>query len=110
MQFLIEHSSTIYIIVIFIFLINNLGNAFLGRWLAAEKHRDSTAWFWICLFLGIPALLVLGLSQTIDIRKIAHRINESITPDMSVTWECPRCSIKNPNNLYTCKECGYKLA
>ncbi|MCL2175015.1 MAG: hypothetical protein FWB73_03110 [Treponema sp.] len=110
LEFYAENSTTIVIICVVIFTAIVLGRAFLGSWLANEKGRSSGTWFWLCLFFGIPALIALGFSQDIDIRKIAHKIERANNPDMSVTWKCPKCGIENPNNLYTCSGCGYKLA
>jgi len=110
LKFFTEYSSVVNAMIICGFLTFILGQAFLGRWLANEKCRDQGTWFWLCLFFGIPALLALGFSPTIDIRKIAQKIEASNSYDMSVMWKCPKCNMENPNNLYVCKTCGYKLA
>ncbi|MDR0302346.1 MAG: hypothetical protein LBI04_08570 [Treponema sp.] len=104
--------SKMYLIFIAIVLAFALAQAFLGYWLASEKGRSPKAWFWLCLFFGIPALITLGLSPqavSLNVKKIVQKKEESLSHDMSVSWNCPKCNKENPNDSYTCKSCGYKL-
>jgi len=110
LEFYSKNIAIIYTVIALIYLANVLVQAFLGRWLANEKGRSSDAWFLLCLFFGIPALIALGFSPNIDIRRIDHKIERANNPDMSVTWKCPKCNTENQNNLYICNGCGYKIA
>ena len=53
---------TYFLIPLAIIVIMVLGNAFLGCWLAGKKGYSQVAWFYLCFFLGIFALLVLGFA------------------------------------------------
>ena len=105
-EFFSKYSSIIYTVIFLIYLTAILGQAFIGRWLANEKGRPSSTWFWLCLFFGIPALIALGFSQNKDIRKITHKIEKANNPDMPITWVCPKCYTENQNNLSKCGGCG----
>ena len=104
-----KYNFTIWAITIVFFLTAVLGRAYLGRWLASEKGRSQTAWFWLCLFFGIFAIIVLGFAPLNAVKKTIPQRAESRNPDMSVTWKCPKCSTENANDSYSCKSCGYRL-
>ena len=110
LEFYSENSTTVVIICVVIFVAAVLGRAFLGSWLAVKKGYSQTVWFYLCFFFGIFALLVLGFAPSNAIKKPVQQKTELRNPDMSVRWKCPKCGIENPNNLYTCTGCGYKLA
>jgi len=46
----------------------------------------------------------LNQKQTRELNKLAYGVEE---PEK--TWECPKCSHKNPNTTYKCTNCGYDL-
>ena len=101
--------NIIYFIPLVSLVIMILGNAFLGRWLANQKGRDSGTWFWLCLFFGVSALLVLGLSQSVDLKKASKKTEEPNNTKIAATWECPKCNSKNNNISYLCLGCGYNF-
>lgn len=101
--------------------------SFLGRWVAVEKGYSSTAWFWLCFFLGIFALIAVcgapdkkSEKDLADIKRhlanaakagppaaAGERANDppvatGNTPDF---WVCKKCG-QNNRFSSTCKGCG----
>jgi len=53
---------TFYLIPLGFLVVTVLGCAFLGCWLAGKKGYSQVAWFYLCFFLGMFALLTLGFA------------------------------------------------
>ena len=94
LEFYAEHGST----AIIIFVAFVLSRAFLGCWLAAKKGYSQAAWFFLCFFFGLFALLVLGF--------VPQNTMKETNFNMTNIWKCPKCKIENTKDTFTCKNCG----
>ncbi|MDR1839288.1 MAG: hypothetical protein LBQ93_06895 [Treponema sp.] len=61
-EFITDFISSSWIVPIIIFSIILLSNAYFGYWLAGKKGYSQIAWFCLCFFFGIGALLTLGFA------------------------------------------------
>jgi len=71
-------------------LIYMISSAFLASWLADKKGYKERIWFWVGFFLGIMAILTLGLApnketeEIILLRTLVENNNNSIIQNHSV--------------------------
>jgi ribosomal protein L40E len=80
-----------------IILYVGLTNALLGRWIAIKKGYSSTAWFWLCFFFGIFALITIAGAPAED------------GTNNSSYWICKFCNTQNSSSTSYCKKCGKKI-
>jgi MFS family permease len=98
------YGGIIVIILIGIVIVYVIATPCLGGWLAETKGYSSTLWAWLCFFFGVLALIALaGAPDRSKIQK-----DEKIGKTQAV-WKCQKCNTENPNNVFTCKSCGYKI-
>ena len=104
MDGLLEGGLRVFVIIIAI--IYWLIIPLLGGWVATQKGYSSTSWFLLCFFFSVFALIAICGAP---INPTKRSINYEKAEYSNLTWKCPKCNNKNPNNTFKCEKCNYSL-
>ncbi|MDR0374100.1 MAG: hypothetical protein LBH85_00025 [Treponema sp.] len=104
-----------------------LATPLLGRWVAGEKGYSTGAWFWLCLFLGVFALIAIcgapDKSSEFQLKELHRKFSNppsggssqlspqnappiAADPVKGDFWVCKKCGMKNRAAEAACKGCG----
>jgi hypothetical protein len=79
-------------------------------WLAHEKGRDYTAWFFLGILFNLFALIAIaGAPILMGQGKNIVSNEKHLVPTEGNPWTCPNCKKTNPPNKYACEHCNYSL-
>jgi hypothetical protein len=108
---------------IFIYILGSIIFGAFTSWIAGQKGRSTTTWFFLGLFFGMLAFLAVGLAPkegentSVYLTEILkylkqEKSQEKYENDIPIakkngdTWTCSKCGTENAEANLSCKDCG----